>query len=208
MKQPSEDFSLRLRQFYADAPELVDGGEAVPEAPLPLPDGPAASRADPGALFRGASVATVALTSMFATEAEAQTAQPTTMDPVVVQGTQNSPYVARTASSPLYTEPLRDVPQTVTVVPQAVIQERNATTLREVLRNVPGISMSAGEGQSGPGGDNLSIRGFNARSDVFVDNVRDFGAYSRDPFNYEQVEVVKGPSSSYTGRGSTGGSIN
>jgi catecholate siderophore receptor len=89
-----------------------------------------------------------------------------------------------------------------------VIQERNSTTLRDVLRNVPGISMSAGEGGSGPGGDNLAIRGFNARNDVFIDNVRDFGAYSRDPFNYEQVEVVKGPASSYTGRGSTGGSIN
>src|SRR5690606_7324036 len=46
------------------------------------------------------------------------------------------------------------------------------------------------------------------RTDIFVDNVRDFGGYTRDPFNLEQVEVVKGPSSEYNGRGSTGGSIN
>ena len=107
-----------------------------------------------------------------------------------------------------YTEPLRDVPQSVTVVPRALIEEQNAVTLRDVLRNVPGISMQAGEGGGGPGGDFLSIRGFNARNDVYIDDIRDFGGYSRDPFNFEQVEVVKGPASSYTGRGSTGGSIN
>jgi catecholate siderophore receptor len=110
-------------------------------------------------------------------------------------------------SSPKFTEPLRDIPQTITVIPQSVIQQQGATTLREVLRNVTGISIQAGEGGV-PAGDNLSIRGFNARTDMFVDGVRDFGAYSRDPFNIEQVEVSKGPSSAYVGRGSTGGSIN
>jgi catecholate siderophore receptor len=110
-------------------------------------------------------------------------------------------------ASPKYTEPLRDVPQTLTLVPQAVIQEQNATTLRDVLRNVTGISIQAGEGGV-PAGDNLSIRGFNARTDLFVDGVRDFGGYSRDPFNLEQVEVVKGPASSHAGRGATGGFVN
>jgi catecholate siderophore receptor len=110
-------------------------------------------------------------------------------------------------SSPKYTEPLRDVPQTITVVPRQVIQQQGATTLRDVLRNVPGISIQAGEGGV-PLGDNLSIRGFSARTDLFVDGVRDFGGYSRDSFNFEQVEVSKGPASSYAGRGSTGGSIN
>ena len=110
-------------------------------------------------------------------------------------------------ASPKYTEPLRDTPQTITVVPQSVIEERGATTLREVLRNVTGISIQAGEGGSTQG-DSLSIRGFAAQNDIFVDGVRDFGAYSRDPFNVEQVEVAKGPSSMYVGRGSTGGSVN
>ncbi len=106
-----------------------------------------------------------------------------------------------------FTEPLRDIPQTVTVVPAAIIEAQGATTLRDVLRNVTGISIQAGEGGV-PAGDNLSIRGFNARTDFFIDGVRDVGGYSRDPFNVEQVEVIKGPSSSIAGRGSTGGVIN
>jgi catecholate siderophore receptor len=110
-------------------------------------------------------------------------------------------------SSPRYTEPLRDIPQTITVIPRAVIEEQNATTLRDVLRNVPGITIQAGEGGV-PAGDNLTIRGFSARTDIFVDGVRDFGGYSRDPYNLEQVEVTKGPASSVSGRGSTGGSVN
>jgi catecholate siderophore receptor len=110
-------------------------------------------------------------------------------------------------SSPKYAGPLRDIPQTISVIPKALIEEQGATTLRDVLRNVPGITVTAGEGGA-PAGDNLTVRGFSARSDVFVDGVRDLGPQSRDPFNLEQVEVVKGPSSTYTGRGSTGGSIN
>jgi catecholate siderophore receptor len=110
-------------------------------------------------------------------------------------------------SSPKFTEPVRDIPQTVTVVPSSVIQAQGANTLRDVLRNVTGISIQAGEGGV-PAGDNLSIRGFSARTDFFIDGVRDVGGYTRDPFNVEQVEVVKGPSSSIAGRGSTGGVIN
>ena len=114
---------------------------------------------------------------------------------------------APAVTSPKFTQPLRDIPQTITVVPASVIEAQGATTLRDVLRNVTGISIQAGEGGA-PAGDNLSIRGFNARTDLFIDGVRDAGGYTRDPFNVEQVEVVKGPSSSYSGRGSTGGSIN
>lgn len=106
-----------------------------------------------------------------------------------------------------FAEPLLDTAQTINIVPEALIEERGATTLRDVLRNVSGISMQAGEGGT-PAGDQLSMRGFSARTDIFVDNVRDIGGYTRDPFNVEQIEVVKGPSSEYTGRGATGGSIN
>lgn len=117
--------------------------------------------------------------------------------------------IERTAplSSPKYTEPLRDIPQTITVIPKEVIEQQGATTLRDVLRNVPGLTMTAGEGGA-PAGDNLTLRGFSARNDIFVDGVRDLGPQSRDPFNLEQVEVVKGPGSAYTGRGSAGGTIN
>jgi catecholate siderophore receptor len=114
---------------------------------------------------------------------------------------------AATISSSKYTEPLRDVPQTVAVIPKAVIEEQGAMTLRDVLRNVPGLTLAAGEGGT-PAGDNLTLRGFSARNDVFVDGVRDLSPQARDPFNLEQVEVVKGPASAYNGRGSTGGTIN
>jgi catecholate siderophore receptor len=110
-------------------------------------------------------------------------------------------------SSPKYTEPLLDTPQTINVISKEVMEEQGATTLRDVLKNVPGLTITAGEGGN-PAGDNLTLRGFSARNDIFVDGVRDLSPQSRDPFNLEQVDVVKGPGSVYTGRGSTGGSIN
>jgi catecholate siderophore receptor len=115
---------------------------------------------------------------------------------------------ARDVSSPTFTQPLRDIPQTIAVIPRDVIQSQGATTLRDVLRNVPGITFRAGEGGGGLPGDNFTMRGFSAGNDMFVDGLRDAGGYSRDAFNLEQVEVAKGPSSSIAGRGATGGAIN
>ena len=96
------------------------------------------------------------------------------------------------ASLPLgqFTEALKDTPQSVAVVPQFVMKEQAVSTLRDSLRNVPGISLAAGEG--GAQGDSLTIRGFTARNDIFLDGIRDFGSYYRDSFNYEQVEVLEG----------------
>lgn len=112
-----------------------------------------------------------------------------------------------TLSSPKYTAPLRDIPQTITIIDNKTIQEQGATTLRDVLRNVPGLTVAAGEGGN-VGGDNITVRGFSARNDIYVDGARDLSPQSRDPFNLEQVEVVKGSSSATSGRGSTGGTIN
>jgi catecholate siderophore receptor len=109
-------------------------------------------------------------------------------------------------TSPKYTEPLQDTAQTVTVVSREVMDQQGNTTLRDALRNVAGISLAAGEG--GSQGDNLTIRGFTARNDLFIDGMRDFGSYYRDPFNSEEVEVLQGPSSVTFGRGSTGGVVN
>jgi catecholate siderophore receptor len=110
------------------------------------------------------------------------------------------------SSMPKYNAPLRDTAQTISVVPQEVLAEQGVTTLRDALRNVAGISLAAGEG--GAQGDNLTIRGFTARNDLFIDGMRDFGSYYRDPFNLEEVEVLQGPSSVTFGRGSTGGVVN
>ena len=105
-----------------------------------------------------------------------------------------------------YPVPLLDTPQSITTISQAIMQEEGATTLRDTLRNAPGISLAAGEG--GSQGDNLTLRGFTARNDIFLDGMRDFGSYYRDSFNYQEVEVLEGPSSVTFGRGSTGGVIN
>jgi len=124
-----------------------------------------------------------------------------TSDAVTVSGR------APALSSPKFTGPLRDTPQTIDVIPAAVIQQEAASTLRDALRNTPGITLTAGEGGTAPG-DNLLIRGFSARNDVYVDGARDPGVVTRDTFNTEALEVTKGPSSSISGRGATGGSVN
>ncbi len=105
-----------------------------------------------------------------------------------------------------YTERILDTPQSITVVPQQVLKDQGVTTLRDALRNVSSVSLAAGEG--GSQGDNLSIRGFTARNDIFLDGMRDFSSYYRDSFNYQEVEVLEGPSSITFGRGSTGGVVN
>ncbi len=108
--------------------------------------------------------------------------------------------------SPKYLAPLVDTPQSIDVIPARVLAEQGVTTLRDAVRNVAGISLAAGEG--GSQGDNLTIRGFSARNDIFIDGMRDFGSYYRDPFNQDAVQVLKGPSSVTFGRGSTGGVVN
>lgn len=102
--------------------------------------------------------------------------------------------------------PTLDTPQTIVAVPQQVLEQQGVTTLRDALRNVAGISLAAGEGSSQ--GDNLTIRGLTARNDLYIDGIRDFGSYYRDPFNTDEIEVLEGPSSVTFGRGSTGGVVN
>jgi len=102
--------------------------------------------------------------------------------------------------------PLRDVPQSITVLDRKMLDSQAAASLKDSLRNVPGITLGAGEG--GVIGDNINLRGFSARTDVYLDGLRDRGQYTRDVFSLEAVEVLKGPSSMLFGRGSTGGVIN
>ncbi len=128
--------------------------------------------------------------------------------PEIVVEAEGSVYNPTRLINNKYTEPLRDIPQTITVIPKQLIEDRGAFSMRDILRNTPGISMQAGEGGGGMPGDSISIRGFSARTAMFMDGMRDYGAYNRDPFNTEQVEVVKGPSAANSGRGATGGSIN
>ena len=105
-----------------------------------------------------------------------------------------------------FTQPLLETPQSVSVVSAQEIEDRAISDLNDALRNVPGISLGAGEFSWQ--GNTPVIRGFSGRSDIFLDGMRDFGNYYRDSFNLEQLEVLQGPSSIYFGRGSTGGVIN
>ena len=110
-------------------------------------------------------------------------------------------------SSSKFTAPLVDTPKSVTVIPSRIIEQTAATSLQDILRTSPGITFGAGEGGQ-PLADRPFIRGQASGNNVFVDGVRDSGGQVREVFNLEQVEVVKGPDSAYSGRGSGGGSIN
>jgi catecholate siderophore receptor len=100
----------------------------------------------------------------------------------------------------------QDTPQNVTVIPQQLLTEQAVNNVQDALKNVPGITLNAGEG--GTHGDNINLRGFAASDDFFLDGLRDTGFYTRDSFNLEAIEVYKGPASTLFGRGSTGGVVN
>jgi len=116
-------------------------------------------------------------------------------------------YKVEVSTSPKYTQPLLNTSKTISVISQSVMKDRNVDSLRDALRNVPGITLEAGEGGT-PTGDSMSIRGFNARSNIMIDGVRDVAGYTRDVYNIEAIEVAKGPGSAVYGRGSAGGTIN
>jgi catecholate siderophore receptor len=112
-------------------------------------------------------------------------------------------------ASPKATQTLQDTPQTIEVLGKELLQQQGATTLTEALRNSPGVgTFYAGENGATSTGDTLYMRGFDSSSSIFVDGARDLGAVSRDLFNIEQVEVVKGPAGTDTGRSAPTGSIN
>lgn len=100
--------------------------------------------------------------------------------------------------------PLRDIPHTVNVVPQSLLRDQGVRSMQDVMKSVPGIGLSHGDGQR----DQVTIRGFTAIADQFIDGLRDDAMYFRDLSNIEQVEVIKGPASVLYGRGSSGGLIN
>lgn len=134
--------------------------------------------------------------------------QATQLKEVKVEAQVESPYVAERVSSPKYTEPLVNTPQTITVIKKEVLQERVATTLTEALRNTPGITLLQGENGNSTSGDAISMRGFDTQNAIFLDNIRDLGTAVRDTFNIEQIEVVKGPAGADNGRGATAGYVN
>ncbi len=106
-----------------------------------------------------------------------------------------------------FPEPLLNTPKTVTVLTKDIIEDKNATTLKQAILSTAGVTLGSGEGGNAFG-DRFFIRGFDARNDVFIDGVRDSGVSVRENFFTEQIEILRGPMSSFAGRGTTGGAIN
>ncbi|RZG74862.1 catecholate siderophore receptor Fiu [Acinetobacter wuhouensis] len=152
-------------------------------------------------------IAIAASLPLFVHAAQTDVSQLPTID-VKAEKTEENPYKVDKVSSAKYTQPLVDTPQTVSIISKAIIQEQGATSLVEALRNTPGITLQLGENGNTSAGDTFQMRGFSTQTSTYLDGVRDLGAISRDVFNLEQIEVVKGPSGSEAGRGSASGYIN
>lgn len=117
------------------------------------------------------------------------------------------PYKAQLSGDERHTRPIAETPQNITVLTKAEIEESGYTDLRAILDAQPGITLGTGE-NGNAFGDRYIIRGQEVRSDIFVDGLRDPGMTTRESFAVEQIEITKGPNSSFAGRGSSGGAVN
>lgn len=143
----------------------------------------------------------------FATAAHAEQQTDTALPAVNVQGQAgNDDYLVKRTSAGTKTDTaIRDLPQTVTVINQALIKDLSMQSMADVTRYVPGISMANGEGNR----DSPIFRGSaSASGDFYIDGVRDDTEYYRDLYNVEQVEALTGPNAMIFGRGGSGGVIN
>src|SRR6195952_1767584 len=119
-----------------------------------------------------------------------------------------APYLATgLQASSKFPQPIANTPKTITVLTKDVLEDQKATTLKQALLSTAGVTLGTGEGGNAFG-DRFFIRGFDARNDVFLDGIRDPGVSVRENFFTEQVEILRGPGSSFAGRGVTGGAIN
>lgn len=118
-----------------------------------------------------------------------------------------APYKVDRLQGQKYSQPVLDLSKSITAIPKEVIEDSGATSLKEIMRIQPGVTIGTGEGGNAFG-DRFIIRGFEARSDLFIDGLRDPGVIARETFAVEQVEVARGPSSTFAGRGTTGAAVN
>lgn len=138
---------------------------------------------------------------------QAQAAEKT-LPETTIRPESSAPYKTDRLANPKLTQPLVDTPQTISVINQEVIREQGAASLMDALRNTPGITMQLGEGGNTSAGDTFMLRAFSTQTSTFIDGIRDLGAITRDIFNIDQVEVVKGPAGTDIGRGAASGYIN
>jgi catecholate siderophore receptor len=140
-------------------------------------------------------------------QAQAQDSSPQALPKISVQEQEATNKVDQ-VSSPKFTQPLLDTPQTITIVGKEVLQQQGATTLSQALRNTPGVTFLLGENGNTATGDSIFMRGFDTQGSIFIDGIRDLGTISRDTFNTEQVEIAKGPAGPDNGRGAASGYVN
>ena len=155
-----------------------------------------------------------ALMLMGSLGAMAQTSTPAdtkTLKPIVIKESAVAPegkdgLRATTTGIGKGNQALRDIPQSVTVVTEKLVDDRNLDTLKDVLHNTAGVTFLAAEG----GEEDIRLRGFSLASsgDIFVDSMRDPAFYDRDTFNNDRIELLRGSASMLFGRGSTGGAVN
>lgn len=127
---------------------------------------------------------------------------------VSVQASAESPIKANSTSLTKMVKPLLETPQMVSVIKKELLQEQGAFNMMDALKNTPGITMQLGENGATRAGDTFQMRGFASQGSVFVDGVRDLGTVTRDTFNVEQVEIIKGPAGADVGRGAASGYVN
>ncbi|GFE86140.1 catecholate siderophore receptor Fiu [Steroidobacter agaridevorans] len=156
---------------------------------------------------RGSALAAAIFTVLQASALHAAEDPPQSMRKISVEGTEEAAKVDE-VSSPKFTQPLLDTPQTIAVISGKVLQQQQSTTLSQALRNTPGVTFLLGENGNTATGDSIFMRGFDTQGSIFIDGIRDLGTISRDTFNTEQVEVAKGPSGPDNGRGAASGYIN
>lgn len=168
-----------------------------------------ASRTRQAAALAGLSAALLPLHAM-AQEAEEPIAtvkvEDTAIDPNP-NAQLGVPYKAKTSGDERHTRPLAETPQTITVLTRAQIEQSGYTDLVRILDSQPGVTVGTGE-NGNAFGDRYVIRGQDVKSDVFVDGLRDPGLQTRESFAVEQIEITKGPNSSFAGRGASGGAVN
>lgn len=130
-------------------------------------------------------------------------------DTLVVEARTPSLYAPNASADPKFTRPLVDTTRTMTVIPEQVIKDQGVNNLTDALKNVPGVgAFYAGENGNSTTGDAVYMRGIDTSNSIYVDGVRDIGSVTRDTFNTQQVEVIKGPSGTDYGRSAPSGSIN
>ena len=162
-----------------------------------------------GALAAGFGLMPDAAHAQVAAVPAAAAASATTLPPIPIRAraeTDKDSVRTTTTTIGKGLQELRDIPQSVTIVTERLIDDRNLDTLKDALRSTAGITFQAAEGQE----EDIRLRGFALQStgDIFLDGMRDPGFYDRDSFNWDRLEVLRGSASMLFGRGSTGGAVN